>query len=199
MMDDARRAYATLGLPFGASPAQLKRRYRVLVKTWHPDRFASDPAGQAAACDRLTHINNAYRLLLRSRQASDGAGTPTPGPARNATARPSPSTRLSREQIDAMVRAIGTESPVDWLLGSFERFAWPSGPARFTDARPVSIAVGVVLVLIVAVIDLSSGRWAYPLFLGLAIGAAGFSRLHRSWAFGRCGRRTSGHRRGSDA
>ena len=197
MMDDVRRAYATLGLPFGASHAQLKRRYKMLVKTWHPDRFASDPAGQAAACDRLTHINNAYRLLLGSRPSSAGAGTPPPGPARGATPGPSPSARLSREQIDAMVRAIGTQSPVDWLLGSVEGRVWPSGPAGLADARPVSIAVAVVLALTVVAIDLSSGRWALPLFLCLAVVAAALSRFEKSRRSGGGSRRRTGHAGGS--
>jgi hypothetical protein len=178
--DGVRRAYATLGLPFGASPAQLKRRYRALVKTWHPDRFASDPAGQAAACDRLTHINNAYRLLIGNRPSSAGAGASTPRPEPSATARSSPGARLTREQIDAMVRAIGNESPVDWLLGSFEEHAWPSGRAALAGARPASIAAGVVVALGVIAVDLWMGRWAGSLIVGLGFVAAALSRTDRS-------------------
>jgi curved DNA-binding protein CbpA len=197
MMDDVRRAYATLGLPFGAPPAQIKRRYRTLVKTWHPDRFATDPAGQAAACDRLTHINNAYRLLLGSRRRGGGAGRAAPGPARGGTARPSPGSRLTREQIDSMVRAIGTESPVDMLLGSFQERVWPSAPAGLNDARSVSIAVVVVFLLMALAIDLRFGRWAYPLLLWLVIVTAGLSRLRRALAPGRRSHRGSARRGGS--
>ena len=197
MRDDARRAYATLGLPFGAAPGDVKRRYRMLVKTWHPDRFASDPAGQAAACDRLTHINNAYRLLLGSRRPSDGAGRAGPEAARDATPRPSRGARLSREQIDSMVHAIGTESPVDMLLGNFQERVWPSAPAGLTGAGPASIALVVLFLLMALAIDLNFGRWAYPLLLWLVIVTAGLSRLRRALAPGRRSRRGSARRGGS--
>ncbi|MHC5722521.1 MAG: J domain-containing protein, partial [Nostoc sp.] len=35
---DINYAYEILGLEPGASPAQVKRAYRKLVKIWHPDR-----------------------------------------------------------------------------------------------------------------------------------------------------------------
>jgi DnaJ-like protein len=187
MRDDLQRAYATLGLSSGASPAEIKRRYRLLVKTWHPDRFASDPEGQAAASDRLTHINNAYRLLLGNRAM--GARADPPRTRETQSARPS---RLSREQIDAMVNAIGNDGPVDWLMGGSAQRAGPSGAAGLSDARPASIALGIVFLLTVAAIDLVSGPWVYPLLLWLVIVAAAASwfrgRLTGGWNRGRSGR-----------
>jgi DnaJ-like protein len=62
-MDDLQRAFAILGLPPGASQAQVRRAYRELVRVWHPDRFTDDPRLQLSAQERLKQINEAYRLI----------------------------------------------------------------------------------------------------------------------------------------
>ena len=36
---DARWAYEVLGLPFDASPSDVREVYRDLIAVWHPDRF----------------------------------------------------------------------------------------------------------------------------------------------------------------
>ncbi|MEQ8666078.1 MAG: DnaJ domain-containing protein [Rhodospirillales bacterium] len=53
------RAYATLGLEYPVTADNLKTRYKVLVKEYHPD---ANP-GDSTAEDRLKDINAAYRLL----------------------------------------------------------------------------------------------------------------------------------------
>jgi len=52
-MDSILHAYATLGLKRGCSLLEVKKRYRSLVKRWHPDRFASDPTGAGQAAEEL--------------------------------------------------------------------------------------------------------------------------------------------------
>jgi hypothetical protein len=74
MSDEVERAYATLGLAPGASPDEIKARYKALVRKWHPDRYESDPAGQAEAAQQMRTINHAYQVL------EDTA--PDPSPAR---------------------------------------------------------------------------------------------------------------------
>jgi DnaJ-domain-containing protein 1 len=64
-MDPVRRACAALGLPHDSSYATVRRRYRALVKTWHPDRFAADTQGQAEANLRMRVINDAYTTLMQ--------------------------------------------------------------------------------------------------------------------------------------
>ncbi len=123
-MDEVRRAYAVLGLPAHASPEQIKRRYRILVKTWHPDRFASDPAAQAEATDRLSHINRAYHLL-----AGSSAQNPGPSASSDAPAASSPH-RLTREEIDRIVDAIGNASFLDSALGWVDWGLWGSMTSR---------------------------------------------------------------------
>ncbi|HEX4898470.1 MAG TPA: DnaJ domain-containing protein, partial [Candidatus Limnocylindrales bacterium] len=50
--------YATLGLPRGASDAEIKKAFRKLAQQWHPD-VNQDPA----AHDRFKEINEAYQVL----------------------------------------------------------------------------------------------------------------------------------------
>lgn len=58
----------TLGIDPGASPEEIKRAYLALVKRWHPDRFANDPAQQQIAEDKMRSINVAYETLVGEAQ-----------------------------------------------------------------------------------------------------------------------------------
>lgn len=60
--------WEVLGLAKGASPDHLKRAYLALVKRWHPDRFAHDPAEQKLAEEKLRAINVAYETLTGEAQ-----------------------------------------------------------------------------------------------------------------------------------
>jgi hypothetical protein len=75
--DDLRLAYATLGLPQGASLREIKARRKALVRQWHPDRFQNDPVGQAEATQRLRAINDAYQTV---RAALPHERVPPPAP-----------------------------------------------------------------------------------------------------------------------
>lgn len=57
------RYYEILELESGASPEEVKRAYRDLVKVWHPDRFSNDPRLQQKAQEKLKEINDAYERL----------------------------------------------------------------------------------------------------------------------------------------
>ena len=150
----------------------------MLVRTWHPDRFASDPVGQAAASERLMHINRAYTLLenISSTPAPARPAAPPPEAVRRAPS----STRLSREEIDGIVRAIGTESAVDSALGWFEGLEWPTSPRGLSPASPLHIAIGVVGAAILIAIDIKLGRVAaYTLLFGFALVAGLLSWLEK--------------------
>jgi DnaJ domain len=117
MRDEITRAYAALGLEARASPAEIRRAYKALVKRWHPDRFAADPAGQAEAAIRMREINAAYRVIRDGFVGGMRASSaPPPRPA-------APGRRLTREEIDAMVSSIGSQGPVDIALGSLRWYA----------------------------------------------------------------------------
>jgi DnaJ-class molecular chaperone len=71
--------YSTLGVPRGASEADIKKAYRKLAKELHPDRNA----GNTSATERFGHVTAAYDLLSDAdkrarfdRGEIDGDGNP---------------------------------------------------------------------------------------------------------------------------
>ena len=80
--------YETLGVADGATPEHLKRAYLALVKRWHPDRFAHDPAQQKLAEEKLRAINVAYEALTGEAKVSQsfqhGSAAPAYDPADSA-------------------------------------------------------------------------------------------------------------------
>jgi len=122
-MDPLDRAYAILEIRRGCTRAQLKRAYRDLVRRWHPDRFAGDPAGQAEATVKLRAINDAFRTVVRAMAGvADGspaappAASAPPAPPAASAGRDEPARPLSRREIDALVDALKTPGPVDLAL-----------------------------------------------------------------------------------
>ncbi len=60
------RGYATLNLPLGASPSEIKATHRSLVKVFHPDRHPlADSATRDSAGRMLARLNEARAVLLR--------------------------------------------------------------------------------------------------------------------------------------
>ncbi len=55
--------YEILGLKPGASQKDIKQAYRQMAKTWHPDRFATEPHLKAEAEEKIKLINEAYEKL----------------------------------------------------------------------------------------------------------------------------------------
>ena len=82
--------YHTLDLEPGATLADVKRSYRELVKVWHPDRFAHDPALERKGQEKLKRINLAFELLKKFFAGEDTKATPTPE-------KPKPETTRSEE------------------------------------------------------------------------------------------------------
>ncbi len=101
--------YRVLGLPFDASEAAIKRRWRELAREHHPDR-AAEPAEALRLTKQMARINAAYdalrdperRARVDARQRSEGTepargfprdagdepvGPPRPRPTRPVTAR----------------------------------------------------------------------------------------------------------------
>lgn len=57
--------YRLLGLRPGASPEEVKRAYRALVKRWHPDRYAGGSERERAeAEEKFKDLQDAYRRIL---------------------------------------------------------------------------------------------------------------------------------------
>jgi len=58
-------ALATLGLPLDATPEQIRKRHRELVRRFHPDAQPNlGPVAQREATERFTAIQRAYETLL---------------------------------------------------------------------------------------------------------------------------------------
>jgi hypothetical protein len=167
-VDPTARAYAILGLRRGCTPDELKATYRQLVKRWHPDRYTADPAGQAEASARLREINGALRTVaddMTAGQSPRPPMTPAPDEPRPHPPEYAPGRPLSRSEIDGIVGALRTESPVDVLL----RWMILGGPFAavwllLLPARGPSIGEGILALAL------------------LILGVAGLiRRLLRSW------------------
>ena len=155
MKDDLSRAYATLGLTFPASPTEVRKAYKRLVRQWHPDRFARDPAGQAEASVRMRAINGAYELIRGSYMPRYESTTAADGRVRP---QPTPGARLSREQIEELVNSIGREGPVDIVIGALE---WYGRSIRLVVTALLG-AWAVARVLAVVRRAGTAGLWANP-------------------------------------
>ena len=58
--------YQVLGVPYNATEDEIKKKYRKLVKQYHPDLHPNDPA----AAQKMSEINAAYELI-KSGQAEN--------------------------------------------------------------------------------------------------------------------------------
>lgn len=56
-------AYALLEVPLTASPGDVRRSYRALAHTHHPDKYPAGSAEQQAATSRMVLLNRAYGLI----------------------------------------------------------------------------------------------------------------------------------------
>ncbi|MFN7978174.1 MAG: J domain-containing protein [Vicinamibacterales bacterium] len=74
--DEVERAYAILELPRGSSEGRVRARYLELAKTWHPDRWASNPANEAAAAQRMRDINWALQVVEGQRPVATATSRP---------------------------------------------------------------------------------------------------------------------------
>ncbi len=58
-----RSAYEVLGVPLSSAAAEIKREFRRLAKTWHPDKWPAGSEQQAKAADRMREINVAFEAI----------------------------------------------------------------------------------------------------------------------------------------
>jgi hypothetical protein len=130
-MDALRGAYLTVELGPGASAREVRQQFKRLARRWHPDRFARDPQGQAEAAARMRRINAAYELIQSVDPPADSPAAEPRGMSNSPNELREPVTKpLSRDEIDGIVKSIGTESAFEVLAG-FLFWSWPVFLALF--------------------------------------------------------------------
>jgi DnaJ-domain-containing protein 1 len=60
---ELKKDFATLNVAPGATPAEVKRAYRLLLRAYHPDRFAADAEKMKTATEISSRINQAYQRI----------------------------------------------------------------------------------------------------------------------------------------
>lgn len=125
-----------LGIDSTATPEDLKKAYRNLVKKWHPDRFRNKSHLQSDAQDRLQEINEAYRELqpfLANLQKNRSNRPKEPAPAatrrryspnlkkpQRPAAKPKPSVKRHvlawRKTLDSIERTISLNIKDPWII-----------------------------------------------------------------------------------
>lgn len=66
--------YKVLGVAPGASDDEIKKAYRKLIRKYHPDANVNNPNKEAAA-KRFAEVQEAYEVLMKSRQNGGFNGT----------------------------------------------------------------------------------------------------------------------------
>jgi DnaJ-class molecular chaperone len=65
-IDELRRAYQLLDVPYSTSERLIKRAYRRVTKRWHPDRYVSGTPAHAEATQMMKLINEAYSQIAKA-------------------------------------------------------------------------------------------------------------------------------------
>jgi DnaJ-domain-containing protein 1 len=63
-LNEVRRAYARLEVPFGSDLITVRRSYRQLMRRYHPDRHAADPERERVATEISQKLTVSYNLLV---------------------------------------------------------------------------------------------------------------------------------------
>lgn len=134
-----RAALASLELDERATPDDVRRAYRDLVKVWHPDRFAEDARLREKADRKLAAINAAYEAL---RSSLETGGSASPG---------APEEKGPSESSDGIDPATSRRAlPRGFWIGlgvGFALFVLPRAPVLGGLLARVAVFVGVALVL----------------------------------------------------
>lgn len=138
--------FRTLGVGHGASAKELKNKYRLLIKRWHPDRFHHDARLQKLAEEKMKDINQAYRDLaeyyeINGSLTRPGPASPERPPQAPFQATPSVSIRtpvkpnavLTRTAAAVAVLALASGA---WLLTDEGGDNSPSGDSMSIPALP---------------------------------------------------------------
>lgn len=60
-----RRAFRTLELSYTDDVRKIKQKYRMMIRRYHPDRYAENQRKQHIATELTSHLSEAYRSLMQ--------------------------------------------------------------------------------------------------------------------------------------
>jgi hypothetical protein len=167
--------YKLLGVARDASPDVIKRRYRRLVRTCHPDRFFGNTQAQLDAEDLMQAINDAFGRVrdapLGRRAPAVSATTAAPAPGSSVTEGGrtwrTQGGRLDPAVREALIESLRMPSIVDVLDEVLPRALGPGAAflALFGLGRGLSQGdwglFGVAVALGICAFALSRGDQAY--------------------------------------
>ena len=164
MIDEHLSCYRALDMAPGCTWQQLRERYRLLAKQWHPDHFSDDTARSEGAEEKIKGINQAFFVLSRYYRThgrlpafapednsinSDFASTPAPTPTSwTHTPQPMPSNAASTALRPSNYRIwLGGSAIIATLLYTVlavtpEKTAVPPGAAAVPAQLPSAPAFG---------------------------------------------------------
>jgi TPR repeat protein len=150
-MDEILKCYRILGLEPGASHKAVKKAYRDLVKTWHPDQFHNDQKLRQEAEEKLKQINVAFERVQEYRASHPSPPNPRPSqpsrPYPPAPAAPSPKPKSRSTPAQSKPANSQPANSASQSAPKKEPEQEKFGNAGWRFARPVSIAGIVVIVL----------------------------------------------------
>lgn len=62
----AAKYYGNLELPYGASKDEVKKKYRLLLRKYHPDLHSQDEKKRKIAEEITVQLNEAYNYLMKN-------------------------------------------------------------------------------------------------------------------------------------
>lgn len=161
---DARWAYEVLGLPFDASPSDVREVYRDLITVWHPDRFQGNARLTERATQKTQEINAAYALIRRYEQSAPSHSAPHashPPPPRSESTNGGRTTQAGRppfsessEQGHPPWMRFGTLSGVIYGILILGMILYVLADVEF-----VALAMGEILDTLGVVALLACGAW----------------------------------------
>lgn len=140
--------------------ADLKEAYKDLVQVWHPDRFAHNPRLRLRAEEKIKSINLAYETLdclLLTQQARSASHTTTAKSDQGSTA----------QTVAQPLRTSG-------LQGWGDRISLKNKALIYGVLVLPATWIGLLVMFLLA-----SMLAAYPMMIGVLLGAIGFYGLLR--------------------
>jgi hypothetical protein len=150
-IDELRRAYRLLDVPYSASERSIKQAYRRVTKRWHPDRYASGTPAHAEATQMMKLTNEAYSQIANAPLRYYGERAAAPGRQAGSETYPSPdpyTANLHVTDIETRSKRLGRRIGVCFRFvtgGTFGVYVlWPFHVSLRLASHPV-LAVVVVI------------------------------------------------------